>query len=155
MFKVFDDRKHADDSFGRHTNSRHGQEGNCMYHSVITRLEIDRAQCPRMSELAQIIEGEPFVDAMCDRSFMTQLWRGNQVRTPRALDTASRRRIKLQELVLLRIDFQTMGAVSVVIQQWRGSIVRTSRALDRLLSRVVVSSYKSSSFLGFTFTGWV
>jgi hypothetical protein len=70
MLKVLDGRKHADDRFGRHANSPHGPGGYCVYHSVITRLEIARAQCPGMPELAHMIECEPFVDAMCDSSFM-------------------------------------------------------------------------------------
>jgi hypothetical protein len=41
-----------------------------VYHSVTTRLEIARAQCPGMPELTHMIESEPFVDAMCDSSFM-------------------------------------------------------------------------------------
>jgi hypothetical protein len=45
------------------------------------------------------------------------------------------RRIKLHELILLRIYLQRIIAASVLIQPWRGNLVRTSRALDIALGR--------------------
>jgi hypothetical protein len=84
MFRVLDGRKHADARFGRHVNSPHGHGGYCVYHSVIARLEIARAQCPGMPELAHMIECEPFVDTMCDISFLllaAKLFRSYQIKS--------------------------------------------------------------------------